>query len=116
MTRVSLIATAAALVVATAHCGEYAHTNPMEPDAKVSITIIGPDGLNSRHELVVYAYTSDPVVPVGVSRWASDNPSALEFIGDMPNGSGMFRTIGHGSTVVRVSLGTHTQSKRVVVE
>jgi hypothetical protein len=97
-------------IVAVAACGEYAHTNPYEPGANVTISVLGPDTITALAKLAQFTYSATPPLPGANPAWESDAPSVLQ-----PAGEGFFRSADNGTAVIRVTVGPHTGSKTVVV-
>jgi hypothetical protein len=105
-----------ALMIGFAACGDYAHTNPYEPNASVVITIDGPAVITSRQALVFYSYHAEPAFPSGAKPgWGSEAPSILEPLGTATDGRGEFRAVSNGTATLAVVLGSHVQKRQIVV-
>jgi hypothetical protein len=108
----ALVAFAAAVTIA---CGEYAHTNPYDPETDTRIVITGPDTLWSIGEVAQYSATVSPAIPGGAG--------ILLSVADPGNGTpvlsggngGTFQALTVGTGQVLASVGRHVVGKRVVV-
>ena len=97
-------------------CGEYAHRNPLDPDADTHIMILGPDTLWALGETGQYTATVSPAMPSGADVvWGPLAGSGAPVDVLFPIGQGRYQgfKLGEGSVVAIV--GRHEVVKRVVV-
>lgn len=85
-------------------CGELAHTNPVDPDAEVAISISGPLEIHSLGQQVEYTFTSVPAWTYSAPRWESSAPGVLA----LDAAGGRFVSKSNGDAMVTVHLGPHT--------
>ena len=85
-------------------CGELAHTNPVDPEAEVTIGISGPLEIHSVGQLVSYTFTSVPEWTYSAPQWESSDPEVLA----LDAAGGLFLSKGSGDALVTVRLGPHT--------
>lgn len=100
----------ALLAAATLACGEYARTNPYDPEAKVTFTIVGPDTAWSLLQTLEFTATVSPTLPGLEVEWASDDPTLLA-----SRGNGTYQTTGTGVTTVIVRVGRHEGTHTVTI-
>ena len=111
--RIALAFVAVSLSLA---CGEYAHSNPYDPDTDTQITIAGPDTIWSIGELAEFTATVSPPVSGGRGIVWDAIGNADGFVVLTPGiGIGKFRAAHVGAASVSATVGRHVASKRVVV-
>jgi hypothetical protein len=104
----SLIAIAAPPLLG---CGDLAHTNPVDPESSMTITIDGPTEIHSIGQQVDYTYSSTPEWTFGAAVWSSSAPAVLA----LAAGGGRMVSTGNGDAMVTLSLGPHTAEVHVTV-
>lgn len=83
---VGLIATAG--ITALVACGDpYRHTNPYDPVYPVTISVTGPDTMNSSFERATFTATSTPAFPDSAVSWVSLGLASS-------GGTGTFQAVG----------------------
>jgi hypothetical protein len=100
----------ATLAAATIACGEYARTNPYDPETKVTFTIVGPDTAWSLLQTLEFTASISPSLPGLEVEWASDDPTLLA-----SRGGGTYQTTGTGVTTVIVRVGRHEGTHTVTI-
>jgi hypothetical protein len=78
----------ALVAVVSLACGEYARTNPYDPNIPVEIDITGPDTIFSYAGLAQYSARSIPAFPDTAVQWGSSDSIALP-----PAGPGTFKAL-----------------------
>lgn len=92
-------------------CGDLAHTNPVDPEGQLSITIVGPTEIHSLGQEVDYTFTSVPEWHYGAPNWVSSAPSVLA----LAVGGGRFVSRSDGDAVLTLHLGPHSAEIHVTV-
>ncbi|HEX6534357.1 MAG TPA: hypothetical protein VF041_07160 [Gemmatimonadaceae bacterium] len=92
-------------------CGDLAHTNPVDPEASVSIALAGPTAVHSHAQQVDYTFTSVPEWHYAAPAWESSDPSVLT----LAVANGRFVSRRDGDVIVRLHLGPHTAELHVTV-
>lgn len=101
ISRLTVFALLAGALVA---CGELAHSNPVDPEAEVTIDISGPLEIHSVGERVTYTFTSVPEWTYSAPRWETSDPNVMA----LDAAGGLFVSKGNGDALVTVHLGPHT--------
>lgn len=104
------LAPALVAAAATVACGEYARTNPYDPETKVTFTIVGPDTAWSLLQTLEFTASVSPSLPGLQVEWASDDPTLLA-----SRGGGTYQTTGTGVTTVVVRVGRHEGTHTVTI-
>ena len=100
---VALATLVASSVASSLACGDYARTNPYDPEADVTITITGPDTAWSLLETLHYTATVSPLARRGTTIvWDTDDVSQLPL-----RGEGTYQTQAPGNANVVVRVGRH---------
>lgn len=92
-------------------CGDLAHTNPVDPDGPLTISITGPTEIHSHGQQVTYTFTSVPEWHFGAPLWGSSSPSVLT----LAVAGGTFVSRRDGDAIITLQLGPHVAELHVRV-
>jgi hypothetical protein len=93
-------------------CSDLAHSNPLDPDSNVQLTITGPASAGTLNRDVEFRVTASPALPAGtVPEWESSDRGVI-----VPAGAGKFRTVRDGTAMITAWLGPHAVTHRFTVQ
>lgn len=106
------LAVVAALVESLAACGEFPHTNPVDPGTPFTASILGPDTIYSLGETVTFTTVTSPAWNGPIPQWsATENLQQVML--------GQFRVATTSSTpvtsIVSAQFGKHPAVRKTVV-
>jgi hypothetical protein len=90
---------------------DLAHTNPVDPDSRVTMTILGPTEIHSHSQPIDYTFTSVPAWHFAAPQWESSAPSVLAVV----TTGGRFVSGQDSVAVITLHLGPHSTELRVTV-
>jgi hypothetical protein len=70
---------AAAIVATAAACGDFAHTNPLDPATRVELSLVGPDSAFSIGDTLRFTIASDPAYTPAIVEWSYRPPQMDPF-------------------------------------